>query len=164
MNKSKIILPAALLAILIGIIGIIICILPGNTAPDKTVAKYVSALDSGKTSKMKECLYASDLLGEQYDDYYAEEETADGGLLSALRSSALRKAADKLPGDLDAISKIKLLGCVDGKEESSAGLTGLTVTVVLQIDYTDEEGAEHTAYPACEINLIKSGKKYLIIG
>lgn len=175
MKKAKIISIVALLAAVIGLAGLIVFLTPGQTKPDKIITKYVSAINAGKTDKMKDCTYSfsdmAGLIGNQYSDFlsgienYADEDsTGYSDELYGNFVASVFDSASELPSDLKKLKSIKVVGCVDGKEETQLGITGLEVKVVLKMDYVDAEGQKQTAYSVESVGLIKVKNKYYIVG
>lgn len=176
MKNSKIISLVALLATIIGLVGLIICFVPGQSKPDKTIAKYVSAISSGKPEKMSDCMYslsdmAEQLLGSEYAGMIGSLEDAATGetssgytdeLYGTLASSVF--GVSDLPSDITKVKSVKVVGCVDGEETTEMGMTGLNVKVVLKIDYEDADGEKQTLYSVESVGLVKMKNKYYIVG
>lgn len=175
MKKAKSISLIALLAAIVGLIGTIICLVPGQTKADSTIAKYVSAINSGKTEKMSKYTYsvadlASNFIGEGYGglvnafgETSGEESVENKDTLYGALVKSVFSADHKLPSDLSKVKSVKLVGCVDGEELTELGMTGKSVAVVLKIDYVDAEGENRTTYSSESIGLIKIENKYYIV-
>ena len=175
MKNKKIAILIALAAVLIGLIGTVICILPSQTSPDKLVANYVKAINAGNTDKMRQMGIASVLseaLGSQLgnlqggfsgDAFDADQQTPSDKIYNALNKSAFY-VTDDLPEDFKEIKSVKVVGCVDGEEESYMGLTGLNVGVVLEITFVDAEDNTQSICCAENIGVIRHKNKYYIAG
>lgn len=168
MNNKKIMVLAALLAFLVGLIGLIVCVVPGQTAPDKAISKYISAVNSCNLEKMHELSASSVLsgmLGQSggMGNIYGDESAPADKIYTALQSSVFDAASD-LPEDFKEIKSVNLVGCVDGELESAMGITGMNVRVVLEVEYVDGEGNAQSLYSTENIGLIKYGSKYYITG
>lgn len=166
MKGSRIIAFAALLAVLAGIVGIIVCLQPSQSAPDKVISNYVSAINAVKVEKMNKYTFASvasdalgGLLGGQVDDLLDSGNATD--IYGALQCSTFSTSG--LPADLTKVTSVKLVGCVDGETESYMGLTGMSVTAVLQIDYEDANGDAQTLNTTEYVGLILYKNKYYIV-
>lgn len=175
MKKIKIISIVALLAAVIGLAGLIVFLTPGQTKPDKTITKYVSLINAGKPDKMKECIYSlSDMAGLISDDYsdllsgledYANgDSTGYSDELYGNFMTSVFDSASELPSDLKKLKSVKVVGCIDGEEETQIGITGLEVKVILKMDYINAEGENQTVYSVESVGLIKMKNKYYIVG
>ena len=176
MKKAKSISLIALLAAIVGLIGAIICLVPGQTKADKVIAQYVSAINSGKTEKMSKYTYslsdlASEFAGEEYaglvgalEEYSEEENVENKDKIYGALTSSVFNANSKLPSDITKVKSVKLVGCVDGEEITELDITGISVNVILKIDYVDAKGKNQTTYSSETIELIKVENKYYIIG
>lgn len=174
MKKSKVIAIVALLVTLIGLIGLIICVTPGCSKPDKVIKKYVSAINSGKTEKMKKYKYSlSDLTGlisdeysdlaEELEDYVDEEDDDYADERHSAFMASVFDSSD-IPSDIEKLKSVKVIGCVDGKESTEWGMTGLQVKVVLKIDFVDADGENQTIYHTDTIGLMRVKNSYKIVG
>lgn len=167
---KKIIAFVALFAVLAGIVGVIVCVLPSQSDPDKIISKYVSAINDVKVEKMKKYSFstvAADALGElmggQTDDLFGGDDTTPAdGIYGALQKSVF--SLQGLPEDLKQVTSVKLVGCVDGEKETAMNLTGLNVKAVLQIEYEDANGEAQTLNTSENIGLILYKNKYYIVG
>ena len=81
---------AAVLILVIGIVGVIICALPKYSDVEAVVADYVAAVDAGDTEAMFECTIAKaasnamNQFSEEYGDVFGEaEETVENTLKNA---------------------------------------------------------------------------------
>ena len=168
MKGSKIIAFVALLAVLTGIVGLIVCVLPSQSAPDKTISAYVSAINAVKVEKMNKYTFssvASEALGNFFDGQWDDsvnngDSTTVDGIYGALQESVF--SVRGLPDDLAKVTSVKLVGCVEGETETYLGLTGHVVTVILQISYEDSNGEAQTLNTTEDIGLILYKNKYYI--
>jgi hypothetical protein len=164
----------SLLAFVVGVVGLIVCLTPGRTAPDKVVAGYIDAINDGDMEKMsKYMMTASDIMGNMGDMGLGELSGLMGGtgtaqqavpgneIYSALMSSGLR-ARNRLPEGVTQVTAVELCGCADGEAQAAMGLTGLDVDVILKVTYTDAEGAEKSFYSSEYFSLIKGQDGYKI--
>ena len=168
MNNKKLMVLVALLAFLVGLIGLIICVVPGQTAPDKAVSKYISAVNNCDLEKMHE-MSASSVIGGMLGQSgglggnYGGEAAPVDKVYAALQSSVF-DIAGQLPEDFQEVKSLELVGCVDGETESFMGLSGMNVRVVLELEYVDAEGNTQTLCGTESVGLIKYGSKYYISG
>ena len=113
MKNKKLVVLIALAAFLVGLIGAIICVIPSQTAEERLISKYVSAINKGDTEKMNKLSIASvisDALGSQLgglldgsddslsDDAFAKDEEPVDKIYEALVQSAF-DVADDIPED-----------------------------------------------------------------
>lgn len=168
----------SLLAFVIGVVGLIVCLTPGRTAPDKVVAGYVDAINDGDLEKMSEYMMtASDMLGSLSDSLGSLGSELDGlmgemsggqaqaapgnEIYSALSASALQ-ARNRLPEGVTQVTAVELCGCVDGEIQAAFGMTGVDVTAVLKVTYVDAEGKEKSFYSNERLGLVKGNDGYKI--
>ncbi|MBO5796801.1 MAG: hypothetical protein J6R77_00450 [Clostridia bacterium] len=168
----------SLLAFVIGLVGVIVCLTPGTTAPDKVVAGYIDAINDGDIEGMSEYMMtASDMLGDLGNSLGADMDSLNdlrgevsGGqaqaapgneIYSALSTSGLR-ARNRLPEGVTQVTAVELCGCVDGEVQSAFGMTGLDVTAVLKVTYVDAEGKEQFFYSNESFGIVKGNDGYKI--
>lgn len=165
MKISKPIL-IGVIAFIVGLVGLIICLVPGQSAADATVADYVSAVNSGNTKKMSDCILKPSDLGVNMDfdlDYDTSESTGDKKL-DALNESEFDFE------DNDSVKKINsvtLVGCIDGKKQTQSYMPGkkaeyVNVTAVVEIKYENDEGDEVVVYDEEEFQLVKGKRGFKI--
>lgn len=179
MQNKKIVVLIALVAFLVGLVGMIICVTPGQTAPDRLVAKYVKAINAGNIEKIRKMGMASvvsDAMGSQLggllgsvqdglsgDAFDKDQQAPTDKIYNALKKSAF-SVTGELPEDFKEIKSVKVVGCVDGERESYMGLTGMNVGVVLEITFVDAEGETQSVCCAENIGVIRYKNKNYIAG
>ena len=175
MKNKKIAVLIALLAALVGLVGVIICVLPDQTSPDRLISNYVKAINAGNTDKMRQMGIASvlsDKLGSQLgnlqgglsgDAFDKDQQTHTDKIHKALNTSAFNVISD-LPEGFKEIKSVKVVGCVDGEEESYMNLIGMNVGVVLEITFVDAEDNTQSICCAENIGVIRYNNKYYIAG
>lgn len=174
--KNGIRVGIALLAFLVGVIGLVVCLVPHYSAPDKIIARYVAAINDGNVEKMNKCMLSgseefSNLLGKEMGDIddllgslSSSEEAAPGNAAYVALQSSTFSAGNRLPDDVTEVKAVELYGCTDGETQTMMGITGLSVDVILKVTYVDGEGAEQTLFSEEDLNLIKSKSHYMIVG
>ena len=157
---------AAVLILVIGIVGVIICALPKYSDVEAVVADYVAAVDAGDTEAMFECTIAKaasnamNQFSEEYGDVFGEtEETVENTLKNA---DAFKSSIFSVPDGATEIDEVKLLCCSAGKEETAMGMTGCTVTALIKIVYLDKDGNEVEYVSEEKIPMMKAGEEYKI--
>lgn len=156
----------SLLAMLIGLGGLVFCLIPGYSGPDKAVAKYVSAVNRANLRDMASCqISESDLLGANLDwfDYDLADEKLDpdNKTYSALKFSGM-SAYRRVPKDAVKVKKVALCGCVDGEQKDFQGMTGYRVTAVVKVIYIDKDNNEQTIFCDEKFGILKVKGKYKI--
>lgn len=165
----------SLLAFVIGLVGVIVCLTPGTTAPDKVVAGYIDAINDGDVEAMNEYrMTASDMfgdlggslgelgdLGDLMGSGTAQQATPGNEIYTALASSGL-SARNRLPEGVTQVTAVELCGCVDGEVQSAFGMTGLDVTAVVKVTYVDAEGKEKSFYSDESFGIVKGNDGYKI--
>ena len=179
--KLPIKLLIALLAVVVGLVGIIVCITPGRPAPDKTMEKYIAAINKADASKMQDC-YATGALMQQLgdafdidmDDYLEEnsqklEVSVDYDRLAALQDSYL-SVSSMLPENTVEVKKVKLLGCTNSSDQKadqlSAALLGTKLVEVLalvEVTYVTEDGEQQTVRNQESLGMVQTDSGYRLV-
>lgn len=157
----------SLLAILIGVGGLVFCLVPGYSAPDKAVAKYVSAINRGSMKGMAACqINESDLHGIGSDlfdsDLKDKKVDPDNKIYSCLKESGL-SAYRRLPKDAVKVKKVALCGCVNGEKENFDSMVGFKINAVVKVTYIDKDNEEQSFYCDENFAILKIRSKYKIV-
>ncbi len=131
-----------LVALIVGIVGVIICLVPHYAAPESPVASYVAAVNKGDLGKMAKCtLSPSDLGGlGGLSDMLGDMMPQQSGVVDV--KTALEQSFISCPDDAATVQSVELIGCVSGELQSAMGMSGCEVEAIIKITYTDEAGAE----------------------
>lgn len=167
----------ALVAIIAGLIGVIVCLVPGQTDSGKVVAKYVAAINKGDIQTLKSMDFTTVMaqamgsqmggagLGDLEDLLDGDSnESASGDAIYTALGKSIFDIADRLPEGFQKIESVKVIGCADGEPESLLGLTGYSVEVALELTYVDAEGQTKTITEMEDIGLIFYNKQYYVAG
>lgn len=173
MKNKKIMVLVALAVALVGLIGVIICVLPGQTATDKMVSKYVKAINAGDTEaiyNMSASAMLTDSFNSQWGDLFGnlpgnvldgEKETPADKVYAGLQKSVFN-ASDCLPTDFKQVKSVKVVGCVEGEEKNYSSMPAIAADVVLEITYVDAEDNTQTVTYTEGITVVKyRGKRYI---
>ena len=171
----------ALLAAVVGLVGVIVCVTPSRPAPDKTMEKYIAAINKADANKMQDCYATAAImqqLGDAFDvdmDDYLEETTkklqvsADYDRLAALDDSYL-SVSSLLPENTVEVKKIKLLGCTNSSDQQtdqlSTALLGTKLVEVLalvEVTYVTKDGEEGTVRNQESLGMIQTDSGYQLV-
>ena len=138
----------AVLAFIIGLTGVIICIVP-HYGPEKVVQNFFTAAEEGNVQKMLDCTVASQMGGE-----FAE------GLLSQTNAAEIKNNVFGVP-EGGTLVEVEVLGfAVD--EAVVDTLAGYEVTALVKVVYKDAEGAEQELIMQESFSLMDAGNGYKI--
>lgn len=140
----------ALLALILGITGVLVCVIP-HYGPEKVVYDYVAAVEKGDADKITDC-YASSLLSEM-DSVLGE---LSGAVSAHLAQSMLGISKEA------KVESVKVLGC--SVEESEDTLNSYEIVALIEGEYVDAEGATQTQVKSRSFSVAKTQKGYKIIG
>ena len=141
----------ALLALVLGITGILVCVIP-HYGPEKVVYDYVAAIEKGDAEKIVDCYATSQLTG------------MDSSVLNEM-SSAVSANLAQLMLNVPKESKVEsmdVLGC--SVEEDKETLNSYNVTALIEGKYVDAEGATQTTVVTRSFALLKTPNGYKIFG
>ncbi len=147
----------ALCAILIGISGILVCVLPHYGA-QKVVYDFVEAVERGDTEAMLNCTALSQMSSQLSSSVSSE-------LMSATDPAdpdALIRSMLSLPSGSD-VTSVTVLGCT-AEETVELSAPGYRVTALIQATYIDDEGEEQTDIVSRNYHIAKIGNDYKIYG
>lgn len=150
------------LAVVIGITGIIVCLVAQGSSEKGLIADYISAINDGDLEAMSK--YApslSGMLGGNYDNLDALEGESDP-VKQALDESCL-----PCPSEAVKVNCVELLGCSVNKEEDI--LTGITsvgsaqVNVLIKVEYVDADDEVQSKIYSDKLWLANQGNQYVIV-
>lgn len=147
----------ALCALVIGITGILICVLPHYGA-QKVVYDFIKATEKGDTEAMLNCTALSQMSSQLSSSVNSE-------LLSATDPAdpdALIRSMLSLPSEVD-VTGVTVLGCT-AEETVELSAPGYRVTALIQATYIDGEGEEQTDIVSRNYHIAKIGNDYKIYG
>lgn len=140
----------ALLALVLGITGVLVCVIP-HYGPEKVVYDFVAAVEKGDAEKIADC-YASSLLSEL--DGAAEE------MMGKVSANLAQRMLD-IPQE-SKVESIQILGC--SVEEGKEILDSCKVVALIEGEYVDAEGATQTTVVSRNFAIVKTKKGYKIYG
>ena len=163
----------ALLALVIGITGALVCLLP-RYGPEKVVYDYIAAAQKGDSEKMYNCtamksienalnnMYGSnnDVYGELKEDY--EEETEDDTVETAPVDTSLIRTVVSLPENAKQVTSTKVIGC-ESTAASDFGIMGYNVTALIKVTYLDDKDEECTKVSSKHFSVVKTDNSYKIM-
>lgn len=134
----------SLALILIGMIGIIVCIVPSASAEYRLVKKYISAVNKADYTGMQECCANDkDLINLFNFDSVASDDTQEDSVTdraTALKASRLGIGA-YLPEDAKEVASLKVIGCSEAPlSETDSFSSASAVTAIIQMTYIDADG------------------------
>ncbi len=149
------------IAVLVGLAGSLVCILPSASAEYKLVNNYINAVNGANLEKMNSYL-ASDVLssalGEEFEGVLDSSNKAQGNVdkLSALKSSIL-SIRSELPEDAKEIKSIKLIGCNIGEETKAdfIATSSTNVDAIVQLTYINADDETVSVTSVEDIQLCK---------
>ena len=141
----------ALLALVLGITGILVCVIP-HYGPEKVVYDYVAAIEKGNAEKIVDCYATSTLTGV---------DSSALGELSSTVSANLAQRMLNIPKE-SKVESMDVLGC--SVEEDKDILNGYNVTALIEGKYVDAEGATQTTVVARNFAIVQTSKGYKIFG
>lgn len=157
----------AAVAVILGLVGVLVSLVPHYSAPEAAVARYIDAVNSGNAEQLFKATIASDMasamneLGNQLGIDSSEMGNLMNEMQEGLQNSTgatvtenlglLKQSFIAVPDGAVGFVKAELLGCVVGEPMMQQGATGHDVTALIKVTYTDAEGEEKTA--VCEENV-----------
>ena len=133
----------SLALMLIGIIGIIVCVVPSASAEYRLVKKYISAINKADYTGMQECCAdTEDLLGISNSDIASDDdrEASVTDRMTALKTSLL-SISSYLPEDAKEVESLKVIGCSEASPfETDAFSSVSEVTAIIQMTFIDADG------------------------
>ena len=148
--KFPIRFPFAILAVLIGFVGCVLCLIPYSSFPEKAIESYVSAINSGRAERVLNCT----LDGSSTD--LPEEFTAKS------KMNSLTVSQLPVPDDAAEIQSVKLIGCTDSFEFENEESGGCYINALFEISYKNSDGATLKTMSARTLLLARSGLFYKI--
>lgn len=138
----------ALLALVLGITGVLVCVIP-HYGPEKIVYDYVAAVEKGDADKITDCYAPSQMMG--MDSVMNE--------IAGAVSANLAQYMLNVPKDAK-VESIRVIGC--SVEESKETLNSYNVVALIEGEYVDAEGATQTTVVDRDFTVIKTQKGYKI--
>lgn len=169
--KFPVKLLCAVLALLIGVIGLIVVLNPSKTDGEKVIAKYVAAVnncDAKALNKLedpskiiKSLGSLSDLMGE---DIVPDHEFDKGDRKEALAQS--RISGFDIP-ETATVDSVKLLA-VTGEEKHSESYMNLhiryiSLNAIIEVSYTMEDGVTETVQAEDSFDIWYNKSNYVIV-
>lgn len=155
-----------LLALVIGITGSLICLLP-RYGPEKVVYNYISAAEKGNAEKMYEYTTQKDVsnaLNNMFGSYYTDEDETieiETETETSVSTSLLSQILP-VPDAAKEVTSAKVLGC-DYETFSELGIMGYKVKALVKLSYTDDEDKEFTEVLTKTYSVVKIENAYKII-
>ncbi len=157
MTKFPVKVCIALLAVLVGLIGVIVLLVPSLSQEGNVVRKYVAAINSLDTQKMQACMADPSDLTEALASYGVDnaqlEKAAQEANVSseAIKRWMLLECSEldlSLPEDARGIEKIEMVGCTSFSDEAIFLQSDGVSMALLKVDYLtgDEEVPQKTIY------------------
>lgn len=164
----------SVIAVIVGVVCLVMCVVPHLPSPAATVKQYVSAVNKMDSAAMnKLCISASDMFSQSGllnfgvdSDSYTSVGSYDT-LEEAIEESSL---GISLPDEADEIIGLKFIGA-EVENSMSLNLQSLggknynavQVNALIEITYTaDDTDEHHKLYKTAHLGLMKNGSSYLI--
>ena len=133
----------SLALVLLGLIGVIVCVTPSSSAQYKLIQKYVAAVNKADSKGMQECCAdTEDLLGISNSDIASDDdrEASVTDRMTALKTSLL-SISSYLPEDAKEVESLKVIGCSEASPfETDAFSSASEVTAIIQMTFIDADG------------------------
>lgn len=169
--KFPIKLLCALLALIIGIVGLLVVLNPSKTDAEKMIEKYVAAIDNGDAKAMnkledptkiiKSLGKLSDLMGE---DVVPDHDFDKGNRKEALEESKV--SAFYLPEDA-TVDSVKLLAVTQEEKKNESYLTlsikYISAKAIIEVTYTTEDGTTETVQKEESFDIWYNKSTYVIV-
>lgn len=158
---------------IIGIIGVLICVIPSVSSEYAIIDKYIDAIDDCDYDKIVACWpleeYAKSV-GTSIENILPGDAEA---LSSATKMDYLKlflsRAAIRVPDDAKSVESIKLISC--GKKEAVdvgfnlvAISSATEVEAVLQVTYISADDEEVSFTYAEEFGVVETKKGFRVVG
>ena len=157
----------------IGIIGVLICVIPSVSGEYAVIDKYVSAIDACDYDKIIDCWPLEEYeksLGTSVDELLSDY-TDD--LPSATKMDYLKlfapHAANQVPDDAKSVESIKLVSC-GKKEPVDVGFTLVAISgaaeveAVLQVTYLSADDEEVSFTYTETFGVLETKKGFRVVG
>lgn len=164
-SNVKIIISIAL--VLVGLIGILVCVIPSASSEYKIVKKYISAVNGCNEKAIKACTAV-----DQYSQIF-EIDTADSDFefdgdatkYDYLKASSL-SIKNSVPEDAKEVKKVSLISC---KKTTDAAVDLFSssfteVDAVVRVTYKTEDDKTVSVTNSQNFTLSKTSKGYKIVG
>ncbi len=133
----------SLALVLVGLIGVIVCVTPSSSAQYKLIQKYVAAVNKADSEGMQECCAdTEDLLNLSNSGITSDDDREDSvtDRITALKTSLL-SISSYLPEDAKEVESLKVIGCSEASLfETDAFSSASAVTAIIQMTYIDADG------------------------
>lgn len=166
--KFPIKLLCAVLALIIGVVGLIVVLNPSQTEAEKVLDKYVSAVNKADAKTMNKLedptkvAKAFGALGELLDEDSIPDHDFDKGD----RNEALKQS--KISGfDIPegaTVEKVKLIGITEQEKRTELSFKYVSVSALIEVTYALEDGTTETVQNENSFDILYYKSAYVIIG